>query len=277
MEFIQDFTAQQMLFALGLVLVGFLLARIASRATSHVLNQRLTPHHLVVLQRFIFYGILLLFVISALRQLGFHLSVLLGAAGIFSVAIGFASQTSASNIISGIFVLGEGTFGVGDIIRVGSTTGEVISIDMLSVKLRTFDNLFVRIPNETIIKSEVTTLSKFPIRRIDLQLGVAYKEDLERVKEVLMKVADNHVLCLEEPEPLMIITGFGDSAVTFQFSFYATRLNFLQVRNEMYINIKKQFDLQGIEIPFPHRTIYTGAVTEPMPVRLVSDPESAQG
>ena len=131
-----------------------------------------------------------MFCVSALRELGFKLSVLLGAAGVLTVAVGFASQTSASNIISGLFLLGERPFSVGDVIRVGSTTGEVLSIDLLSAKLRTFENLFVRIPNETLIKSEVTNLSRLPVRRLDLKIGIAYKEEVGENKE--QANPDNH-------------------------------------------------------------------------------------
>ncbi|HSP00724.1 MAG TPA: mechanosensitive ion channel family protein, partial [Thioalkalivibrio sp.] len=186
----------------------------------------------------------------------------------------FASQTSASNLISGLFLIGEGPFGTGDVIKVGETTGEVLSVDLLSVKLRTFDNLFVRIPNETLIKSEVTTLTRFPIRRFDLQVGVAYKEDIERVRKVLMDVADRNTLCLDEPKPLFIFNGFGDSSVNIQFSVWARRENFLDLRNSLQIEIKKAFDAEGIEIPFPHMTLYTGSVTDPFPVRMVGGQSS---
>ncbi|RXM22074.1 mechanosensitive ion channel, partial [Citrobacter sp. AAK_AS5] len=90
-----------------------------------------------------------------------------------------------SNLISGLFLVMERPFVVGDVITVDDVTGEVLTIDMLSTKLRTFDNLYVRMPNETIIKSRVTNLTHFPIRRIDLRLGVAYREDLARVRAVL--------------------------------------------------------------------------------------------
>jgi small-conductance mechanosensitive channel len=119
------------------------------------------------------------------------------------------------------------------------------------VKLRTFDNLFVRIPNETLIKSQVTTLTRFPIRRLDLSLGVAYKENVERVRQVLMAVAERNPLCMDEPQPLFIFLGFGDSALTLQFSVWATRQNFLALRNSITAEIKAAFDEAGIEIPFP--------------------------
>ena len=266
------FTGERILSVLRAVLIlaiGILLARLLSSGIGRVVHKHVSTHHAILIRRAIFYLIFILFLISALRELGFQLGVLLGAAGVLTVAVGFASQTSASNLISGLFLLGERPFSVGDIIKIGSSTGEVLSIDLLSVKLRTFDNLYVRIPNETLIKSEVTTLTKFPIRRMDLQIGVAYKEDIARVRETLADVADRNPLCLEEPPPLYIFQGFGDSALNIQFSVWAKRENFLELKNTIYEEIKAAFDAAGIEIPFPHRSLYVGSVSEPFPVRII--------
>jgi small-conductance mechanosensitive channel len=259
--------------AILLLAFGYAAGRIASTTLVKFFHKKMSIHGQQILKRSIFFGIFILMAISALRQLGFDLSVLLGAAGIFTVAIGFASQTSASNLISGLFLMIERPFSITDVIRVGTTTGEVISIDLLSVKLRTFDNLFVRIPNETMIKTEVTTLTKFPIRRFDVQVGVAYKEDIEQVKALLMKVAEKNPLCLEEPPPLFIFTGFGSSSIDIQFSVWAQRENFLKLKNSMLENIKRCFDEEGVEIPFPHISFYTGSITEPLPISLVDSDE----
>ncbi len=255
--------------------LGILFARLAATLAHKMAGAHLDAHRAMLARRLAYYLVLALFLVSALHELGFSLGVLLGAAGVLSVALGFASQTSASNLISGIFLLSERPFAVGDVIRIGTTTGEVMSIDLLSVKLRTFDNLFVRIPNESVIKSEVTTLTRFPIRRYDVQVGIAYKEDIARAREVLMAVADRNPLCLEEPKPLFIFLGFGDSSLNFQFSVWASQENFLEVRNSIQEEIKLAFDDAGIEIPFPHRTLYTGSVTEPFPVRVVDDRDAA--
>ncbi|MGY6586921.1 MAG: mechanosensitive ion channel family protein [Wenzhouxiangella sp.] len=259
-----------------LLALGLLFASLGSRLARRLTRERFSIHSQTLIRRLVFYGILVLFVASAMREMGFSLAVIMGAAGVLTVAIGFASQTTASNLISGLFLIGERSFEIGDIIKVGSTTGEVLSIDALSVKIRTFDNLFVRIPNETLIKSEVTTLSRFPIRRLDLQLGVAYKEDIERVREVLMEVAEDHLLCLDDPAPLFIFTGFGDSALEIQFSVWAKRENFLALRNGITAEIKKAFDQAGIEIPFPHVSLYTGEVTRPFPIQLVNPAPPAE-
>ena len=252
------------------IALGLVLGRLLGNGLARMLGGE-DVQRAMILRRVSFYGVTGLFGASALMELGFDLGLLLGAAGILTVAIGFASQTSASNVISGLFLLGERPFSVGDVIRVNGTTGEVLSVDLLSVKLRTFDNLFVRIPNETMIKTEVTNLRRFPIRRVDLQVGVAYKEDLQEVRNVLREVADRNPLCLEEPAPIIIFQGYGESSINHQFSVWAATENFLELRNSVPLEIKEAFDEAGIEIPFPHRTLYTGAETDAFPVRMVND------
>jgi small-conductance mechanosensitive channel len=260
--------------AILLILGGLLLARAARFTVRRAFVRTLTAQQRVMLERALAYTILALFVVSALRQLGFNLGVLVGAAGIVTVAIGFASQTSASNLISGLFLTLENAVAVGDVIRVEGVTGEVLSVDLLSTKVRTFDNLLVRIPNETMVKTQITNLNRFPIRRVDLQVGVAYKQDLEQVQRVLFEVADTNPLSLEEPAPLLIAQGFGESSINYQFSVWAKSENFLELRNGMQRQIKEAFDAHGIEIPFPHRTLFTGTVSEPFPVRVVEDAKS---
>jgi small-conductance mechanosensitive channel len=267
--------AYSIFLALLLVIIGLIAANVAARFTERLLSRRLNAHQVNFGRRGVYYAILLLFVFSALSELGLNLGVLLGAAGVLSVAIGFASQTSASNLISGLFLVLENPFSVGDWIKVGDTYGVVLSIDLLSTKLRTFDNVQVRIPNETLIKTEVTTLTKFPLRRVDLQLGVAYKEDLEKVRNLLLELADGHPLCLEEPEPLFIFNGFGSSSIDLQFSVWTRTENWFNLKNELYPAVKRLFDANDIEIPFPHLSLYTGAVTEPFPLRMVDASPSA--
>ncbi len=254
-----------------IVLIGWLIARTVSALVWRIAQRRSTAQGAMLMRRLVFYPLILLTLMAALNQLGFKLGVLLGAAGILTVAIGFASQTSASNLISGLFLIVERPFVVGDVIQVEGITGEVLSVDLLSVKLRTFDNLYVRVPNESIIKSRVTNNTYFPIRRYDMQVGVAYKEDLDRVRGILMEVADANPLVLIDPRPLFIFQGFGESSLDMQLSVWAKRENFLEMRNQMHLQVKAAFDAHGVEIPFPHRTFYTGSECAPLPVRLVAE------
>lgn len=259
------------LLRVGLLLfVGIPVALAVSRWVRRWVERGSTPQRGLVVGKLLWYGGLFAILVTVLTELGFSLAPLLGAAGIVGIALGFASQTSVSNIISGFFLMGEEPFVVGDIIEVGNTRGIVLSIDMMSVKLRTFDNRFVRIPNESLIKTEVVNVTRFPIRRVDLKIGVAYKEDLAVVREILLEVARDNPLCLMEPEPIFVFEGYGESSINYLFGVWATRENWLDLRNSMYEEVKAAFDERGIEIPFPHRTLYVGAATDPFPIRTTT-------
>ncbi len=269
--FIQSEQALNVVRAALIVMAGYLIAQVGARTAHKLAVRQFTPHHSMLIKRVLYWVVMGLFFASALRQLGFSLGVVLSAAGVLSVAIGFASQTSASNLISGLFLVGEKPFQLGDVIKIGETTGEVLSIDLLSVKLRTFDNLYVRVPNESLIKNQVTNFTRFPIRRFDIQVGVGYRENISRVRQILERVADQNPLCLSEPEPVFVFSGFGESSLNIQFSVWARRESFRELRNSIQEQIKQAFEEAGVEIPYPHRTLYSGLDAAPFPVKIVSD------
>ena len=146
----------------------------------------------------------------------------------------------------------------------------------MSVKLRTLDNKFVRIPSEALVKSTVTNITRFPIRRLDVRVGVAYKESPDRARAVLLDVADKNPMALMEPEPLVIFEGFGDSSLNLHFAVWTVQENWLALKNSIQEEVKAAFDREGIEIPFPHRTLYVGSETGAFPVRLVDDVGEAE-
>lgn len=256
-----------------ILIIGWPILRVLAGATRKSLAKHSTAQASMLGYRFVLYSGTILLTLTVLDQFGVPLSALLGAAGIASVAIGFAAQTSLSNLISGIFLIWEKPFAVDDVIRTGDTTGVVVSIDLLSTKLRTFDNMWVRIPNETLIKTQTTNITRFAIRRFDINLGVAYKENIGKVIEILKEIADKNPNCLDEPEPIIVFKGFGDSALEFLFGVWFAKADFLKLRNSIQREIKERFDAEGIEIPFPHRTLYAGEVSEPFPVRVVPPAE----
>jgi len=249
--------------------LGIPMVRLAGKWIKKVSHDKLSDQHSMIFQKLIHYIGYIIIAFSILNIFGFEISTLLGAAGIIGIAVGFASQTSVSNIISGWFLIAEKPFEINDVINVGATTGVVLSIDMLSIKLRTFDNKFVRIPNETIIKTEVTNVTRFPIRRVDINVGVAYKENVDHVKRILMDIAKKNILCLNEPEPMIIFTGFGNSSLDFLFLVWAVKEDWLKLKNSIMEEIKNRFDEENIEIPFPHISLYSGSVSQPFPVHIV--------
>ncbi|HEX5340114.1 MAG TPA: mechanosensitive ion channel family protein [Gammaproteobacteria bacterium] len=264
--------------AIIIVILGFLIAQVVARVAGRLTVNRLDLHRATLIRRLLFYGLFLIAIVLALRQVSHDISnIFLGAAGILSVAVGFASQTSASNLISGLFLIGEKSFAIGDTITIGQTTGEVLSIDLLSVKLRTFDNLLVRVPNETLVKSEITNLTRFPIRRIDMQISVGEKEDIARVRELLMDVADRNPTALIEPRPEVRFSAFGDNSFDLQFCIWTKRENYLVTRNSLAEDIIGAFRQHNIELPYPYRALTLGSASEPFPIRVVRDKDESTG
>ncbi len=242
--------------ALVLCVIGFFLARLISNAFIRTIGVRFNAHQRLVWRRGIFYFIFMIFVMASLKEAGFKLSVFLGAAGILTVALGFASQTSASNLISGLFLIGEGSFEIGDtiqltLIRGHTIEGEVISIDLLSVKLLTMDNVYVRLPNEQLIRAPVHNLSKFPIRRLSITVAINFTEDINKVREVLIELANDYALVLADPKPRVTVTAFGESSIEILFAMWCKQDNYLQVKDEIHELIQNRFVKNQIEIPVP--------------------------
>ena len=259
----------EILVAVVLSLIGFLIARFVSNTFVRTIGARFNAHQRLVWRRGIFYFIFLLFVMASLKEAGFKLSVFLGAAGILTVALGFASQTSASNLISGMFLIGEGSFEVGDTIQItlirGHTIeGEVISIDLLSVKLLTQDNIYVRLPNEQLIRAPVHNLSKFPIRRVPITLAINFHEDIIKVREVLLSVANQYPLVLSDPKPAVTVTAFRESSIELLFAVWCQQENFLKVRDEMQERIRNGFLDNCIEIPVPKMGFVDHPLSRPL-------------
>jgi small-conductance mechanosensitive channel len=240
-----------------MMLVGIFISKRVDRAVARL--SQLDTSQRLLFNKIGKYGVLTLALAAALNQLGFDLRVLLGAAGVLTVAIGFAAQTSASNLISGLFLMIERPFTVGDVVSipVGDISGEIMSIDLLSTKIRTFTNLMVRVPNETMVKNTITNYSYFPVRRLDFNIGVSYSADLAEVEEVLRGIAKQHPLCLTDPEPIFVAAGFGDSAVKIQFFVYTMSENLTILQNDLYHQIKIVFKNKQIEIPYPVQTVLT--------------------
>lgn len=250
-----------------IIIIGYpvlmLIAVLVRRSVAKNLNQQSK----FILNRTILYLGITCLIFLILKELNIKLTALLGAAGVVGIVIGVASQTSIGNIISGVFLISEKSFEMGDLIRVGDKLGVVYSIDLLSVKLKTLDNLLIRIPNQTMISSDVTNITRFPIRRMDLTVGVAYKEDLKKVLEILKELSTNNSLCLDEPEPLILIKEFGESSINIVYGLWFEKSNYVKLRNSIIQEIKTTFEEEGIEIPFPHLSIYTGEATKPFPVQ----------
>ncbi|EQC43868.1 mechanosensitive ion channel family protein [Bacteriovorax sp. Seq25_V] len=220
-----------------------------------LLTRHKTEHQRMLIEKVVRYLLLIISFFMILKLYEIDLKVILGAAGIFSVAIGFASQTSASNLISGIFLLLERPFKVGDTIVVGEHRGIVVSLDLLSTRLRTFDNLMVRIPNESLMKSNLTNMTHFPIRRIDIKIPLDFDVELEIVEKELNLIVADIIECLDEPKPIFLVDGMNEHSMIVQFSFWTRIENIMSVKKQVYSQMIRRLNAIGIKISLPKRIL----------------------
>ncbi len=244
------------LIAGAIFLGGILLAGVLSKVTGSFLKRQTGEHIENIVRKVVFWSLCLMVLFLTLDNLGIDITAVVTAAGIFGIAIGFAAQTSFSNMISGIFLLFEQPFKIGDAIQVGETMGVVLSIDLLSVKLRQFDNQFTRVPNETFLKNNITNLTKYDIRRFDIIVGIAYREDIAEAKEVVEGVVEEHPEVLKKPEPMVLVDQLADSSVNLRVRVWFDLKVFVKARSDLILQMKKALDEAGIEIPYPHRMHY---------------------
>ncbi|QHX43806.1 mechanosensitive ion channel family protein [Treponema sp. OMZ 803] len=209
-----------------------------------------------VINKIIRYAGFTVMVLTAFHRLGIDISAILGAAGIAGVAIGFAAQTSISNIISGLFVITERAFKINDTIEVNGTIGTVQAINLLSVILKTFDSQYVRIPNETIIKANLINYSQFPYRRVKTELSVAYGTDLRRTEQILLAVAKNNAFTLDDPAPSILWTSFSSSSIDFTLMTWTKIEDFRNLRNSLFIEIDEKLKQENIIVPFQQLDIH---------------------
>jgi small-conductance mechanosensitive channel len=240
--------------ALILIVGGYIIARTLSHLTEKAVGKKVNPHVGKISRNVVFYAILGVAIITALG-IFIEITTIIAAAGIAGIAIGMAAQRSVSNIISGIFLLADQPFAIGDAVVIGGDGGVVLDISLFSTRLRTFDNKYLRIPNDAVANAKIINLSTYDLRRLDIPVGVAYKEDVGRAVEMIENVVKKSEKVLVEPEPQVLVTGFGESSIDLNVRVWVQRSELFLARTELVKNIKSALDEGGIEIPFPYRTL----------------------
>lgn len=201
------------------------------------------------------YGVFVVVALVVFDGLGLNLNALLGAAGIVGIAVGFAAQTVISNVLSGLFLLWEKPFEVGEVVTVDGTTGIIASVDLLSVKIRTFDNTLVRLPNETMFRSKVVNVTRFPIRRLDVELAFAHGTDLGAALELIRTVVGANRFALANPEPLLQVLELGRTAVKVGLGVWFEKADLVELRNSLLVELAGAFGDAGIDLHVPEAVI----------------------
>ncbi len=235
------------------ILIFWAVYRLIRHLVKKTASKTLQKKTVSIIVKAISYCFYVLIVMYVLGLFGIKLSAIWGAAGIAGVAIGFAAQTSVSNLISGLFVVTDKAMKVGDFIEVDGVSGTVDSIGIISIKIRTLDNQLVRVPNSTIIDSKLTNYSALQYRRYVFETWVDYDCDYDKAMEVAKSVpARCPTVILDNPKyaPNAVWTTQGDSGMNLNIIVWCKRENFLQTKSDVAINTLKAFNEAKINIPY---------------------------
>lgn len=219
------------------------------------LRTRLRAPTLQTVRKAFNYGVFVIVALVVFDGLGLNLNALLGAAGIVGIAVGFAAQAVISNVLSGFFLLWEKPFETGEVVTVDGTTGIIVSVDLLSVKIRTFDNTLVRMPNETLFRSKVVNVTRFPLRRLDLELSVPHGTDLRATLELIRRVVATNRFALANPESLLQVLELGRTAVKLGLGVWFEKADLVELRNSLLIELAEAFRDAGVNLHVPEMVI----------------------
>lgn len=200
--------------------------------------------------------VLLIGLVIAASALEINISPLLAAIGGAAFVIGLALQGTLSNFASGLIILGYRPFDVGDVIEAAGITGIVDSMNLISTKIRTFDNKVMIVPNNKIATDTITNATASDTRRVDMMFGIGYDDDVEKSRGILESIVNNHELILKDPPAVIQLNELGDSSVNFICRPWTKAGDYWTVFWDVTRQVKEEFDRNGISIPFPQRDVH---------------------
>jgi len=253
-----------MVVALFVLLLFYVLGKVARRAISNLLNQ-VTDNKTITNLLETIIGISIvgigIFIALSVLQLDGAVTSLLAGAGIIGLALGFAFQDIASNFISGVILSIRHPFGIGDIIQTNDYYGTVQKLNLRNTIMKTVTGQIVYLPNKRVFENPLENFTSTGLRRIDLSCGVSYGDDLEKAKKVALEAIDKVENVLSDKGIEFYYDEFGDSSINFKLRFWVTFVtnpDFWGARSEAIIALTKAFDENDIMIPFPIRTLDFG-------------------
>ena len=205
---------------------------------------------------FIHVSLKILLIVTAASIVGFPTASVVTVVGSAGVAIGLALQGSLSNIAGGLILLIFKPFNVGDFISVEGESGTVTEIGMFYTKITTADNRRVIFPNGTVSNEKMVNVSANKTRRADFLFSVSYNSDLDKVKEILNAVVNDCEFILDDPAPMIFLSDQADSALVFSVNVWCECDKFLNVKSDLTERVKKAFDANGIQIPYPQLDVH---------------------
>jgi small conductance mechanosensitive channel len=207
--------------------------------------------------------LLTLGLVMAASQLGINISALLAGIGVAGIAIGFAAQETVANMIAGFLIFWDRPFKIGDFITTQDRYGEVRDITLRTTRIRTNENTYVVIPNKQIIGDTLINHSMYGEMRVNVPLGIAYKEQVAEARQVLLEAALKVEGVMSIPAPDVVAAALGDSSVNLLVRVWIDEAAWERpVFYRVMEASKAALDAAGIEIPFPHLQLFVEDVRE---------------
>ncbi len=209
-----------------------------------------------------YFALVIVVTIAALGKLGVEttsLAVVLGSAGL---AIGLSLKDSLSNFAAGIMILLLRPFRLGDFIEVAGTAGVAHKIEILTTQLLSGDNKLIVIPNSAVMAGNMTNYSANDTRRVDLVFGIGYGDSIDKAKEVIERVVKANTSVLAEPATTIAVSELADSSVNFVVRPWVKTADYWAVNFALNEAIKKEFDKEGISIPYPQQEVHMHQISK---------------
>lgn len=253
LNFLPHLLAALVLFVATLFVSGFF----AQQVIKTMQQRKKSPELATVLARLTRISLLVLGATMSLQTVGFDLTAFLAGLGVLGFTVGFALQDVSKNFVAGLLLLLEQPFNLGDFIDVGGYTGSVQKVNLRATELLTLDGNHVLIPNADVFSSALTNYTRQPTRRLAQQVGVAYGSDLDKVRQVTLDAVRGAPGILDEPQPQMNFHTFNDSSIDFTLYYWidGRKTRPPAAQDAVVTRIKAAFEKNGIEIPYPIRTV----------------------
>jgi small conductance mechanosensitive channel len=218
-----------------------------------------SPRFDVTLARFLGslarYAVLAIAVIFILGRFGIETTSLAALVGAIGLAIGFALQGSLANLAAGVMLIAFRPFKAGDYVSAGGQSGTVDEITLFTTEMTTPDNVKIIVPNGDVFSGAITNFSHYDTRRCDLVFGVSYGTDLKKAETIITEVVTKDERVMSDPAPFVKVTNLGDSSVDFTVRAWCAAGDYWDLKFDLTRTVKEAFDAQGVEIPFPTRTM----------------------
>ncbi|MBE3669267.1 mechanosensitive ion channel protein [Vibrio navarrensis] len=243
--------------AIIILFIGNMIVKAVANSVAKVLESKQMDKAVVqFIHGLVRYLLFVIVLIAALGRLGVQTASVVAVIGAAGLAIGLALQGSLSNFAAGVLVVAFRPFKSGDYVEVGGVAGSVEAIQIFQTVLKTPDNKMVVVPNSSVIGGPITNYSRHETRRVDMVIGVSYKSDLKKTKQVLRETLEKDPRVLKDPDITIGVHTLADSSVNFVVRPWVKTADYWPVYFDNMQAIKEALDANGIEIPFPQMDVH---------------------